>query len=200
MRPTDPAGKILRFILGLLVGTLIGAFILAIVSFIAGCISTPVPPPLTPPVLPPVVAGANISAIANLGWMISLLVALFVVGVVLLGLRQIILGGALVLGASAGVILAIAIAKYAWLVGIVGAIALSAGAIVVGRKLWVNYWTTREAVRAAEEAKIRLTPADKETVFGKGHFPALTGIANMRQAPAVKKEIKKIRQKLGFTK
>lgn len=163
-----------------------------LIAALCGCISTPTPPPLTPSALPPVVTGANISAIANLGWMISLLVALFVVGVVLLGLRQIILGGALVLGALAGVILAIAIAKYAWLVGIVGAIALSAGAIVVGRKLWVNYWTAREAVRAAESAKISLNTTDRQRIFGKD------GSSDWLQAPAVKKEIKKFRKSLGY--
>lgn len=165
----------------------------AAIIALSGCFSSPASTPGTLPSLPPV-TGANISAIASLGWMISLLVALFVVGVVLLGLRQIILGGALVLGALAGVILAIAIAKYAWLVGIVGAIALCTGAIVVGRKLWVNYWTTREAIRIAETAKVHLTAENRQLIFGPN------GTADIVQTPAVKKEIKKVRRTLGFAK
>ena len=128
------------------------------------------------------------STIGYMGFLPSVMVAGFVIGIIILALGQRLIGGAVSVACVAGLVLSITFIKYGWLIAILGVIILLAAIGFVIWQLIVNRKVITELIMTAEIAKDRLPQVEKEAVFKV--------LAAQLQNPTTKKIVKKVTDKM----
>jgi hypothetical protein len=145
------------------------------------------------------------AAQSSYGWLLRTISAgLGGLGILLLaGAAYLIIGGtgmtrAGMGAAAAGVVMTcggLALTTLNWWLALAGAVALVLGIAGIVLKTVLDYRrATHEVVATVEMAKGRLTPSDKEAIFGH------EAIAGTIQSPRTRAIVKKIREEPGFTK
>ncbi len=133
---------------------------------------------------------ADIQAINS--WMYALMIGLFVGGVILIGVRLSAIGGAMILGSICGIVLLLALVKYATIIAIAG------GILLVGTLALILYRTfIMKKNETNQQVAIKELVATGEVL--KGSIPLktsnLTTQINNIQSKATKKFVQNEKEK-----